>query len=365
MNGTMKRFLLGMLAAVILLPAVGAPPAAAEVGVVTESVCFTVHLPGDPVDRQVLGTRYRAGAMAPGRTALVLVHGTSTRDLWDLNEDFSVGRRLARAGYVVIAYDQLGFGESRYDGPGGGRAITLQGSREMLHEVVGAVKAGSYATDGNCSGAGGGMAGIGAGRVVLVGHSGGGAIVSGYAGLYRDVAAVVQAAWSNQGMNPELFLPGTAGWNMTRQLATGKEYLVAFLDDHGRFNREQCETFSSHLPGIEPEVSFCREPQIRSIGAPAGWLATVTSLTAENVTLTRQVASSVPVLLAWPEHDRLFPVEYREAENRHWRRHCGCDVTTWTQPDAGHGFQAHRSMPSFTDKVVSWLASKGLDAERS
>ena len=49
-------------------------------------------------------------------------------------------------------------------------------------------------------------------------------------------------------------------------------------------------------------------------------------------------------------------------EFRYWQAHCGCDVESWTQPETGHALYAHRSMPAFTDKVVTWLGSKGLAA---
>jgi hypothetical protein len=66
------------------------------------------------------------------------------------------------------------------------------------------------------------------------------------------------------------------------------------------------------------------------------------------------------VLLAWADHDFFFP---ESSETDYWKGHCGCDVESWTQPDSGHAFVAHRSMPTFTTEVVTWLASKGLAPE--
>lgn len=339
--------------------------AGAASNLITESVCFVVHVPGDPTARNVFGTRYHTGPVTPNREAILLVHGGSTRGIWDFREDFSVARNLARAGYVVIAYDQLGFpGDSHYERPQGERTLTLQGFRAMLHEVVGSLKGGDYGIDGYCSRDDGGTAEAGSQNVVLAGHSGGGAIVSGYPGQYHDVAAVVQAAWSNQGFDPSGIAPGGWLWNMARQYATGSERLYLFLDDHGRFNRSQCETFAFHPPGIDPDIrtAFCAEPNIKTIAAPAGAFPTLPPFVIENQINIRQVGPDIPVLIVWPEFDSGFRQQDRDAEDRHWREHCGCDVTSWTASDAGHAFQVHRSMPTFTDKVVTWLHSKGLDA---
>lgn len=344
-------------------PTAGSAGAASQL--ITESVCFVVHAPSDPTPRNVFGTRYHIGPVTLDREAIVLVHGASTRGIWDFREHFSVARNLARAGYVVIAYDQLGFpGDSPYERPQGQRTLTVEGFRVMLHEVVGSLKGGGYGIDGNCSRDDGGTAEAGSHKVVLVGHSGGGAIVSGYPGQYHDVAAVVQTAWSNQGFDPNGVAPGGWLWNVGRQYATGSEQLYLFLDDHGRFNRSQCEAFAFHPPGINPDVrtAFCAEPNIKTIAVPAGVLPTLAPFVVDNQINIRRVGPDIPVLIVWPEFDSAFRQQDRDAEDRYWHEHCGCDVTSWTAPDAGHAFQVHRSMPAFTDEVVTWLHSKGLDA---
>jgi pimeloyl-ACP methyl ester carboxylesterase len=337
-------------------------PGGASSQVLTEPVCFVVHVPGDPVSRHVFGTRYHAVPVTQERTAVLLVHGGTTRAIWDVRQDFSVARNLARAGYVVIAYDHLGFGDSPYGRPHGGRFLNLEGARTMLHEVVGQVEAGAYGIDGNCSGDDGGTAGTGSQKAVLVGHSAGGAIVSGYQGQYHDVVGVVQAAWSNHGLNPEFFAPGHPGWNLIREFATGNEYLYFLRDDQGRFNRSQCEAMMLYAPGMDADIrhSFCSEPTIKTVAAPAGFLPSLPSIVAQNRVLISRVGPGFPVLLAWAEFESIFRPEDRQAEDEYWREHCSCDVTVWTQHNAGHAFQAHRSMPAFTDEVVAWLRSQRL-----
>ena len=62
------------------------------------------------------------------------------------------------------------------------------------------------------------------------------------------------------------------------------------------------------------------------------------------------------------DYANFFPPDKDAEEFRYWQAHCGCDVESWTQPETGHALYAHRSMPAFTDKVVTWLGSKGLAA---
>lgn len=39
------------------------------------------------------------------------------------------------------------------------------------------------------------------------------------------------------------------------------------------------------------------------------------------------------------------------------------DVEIFEQPDSGHAFQRHQSMPAFIARVVTWLGAKGLAAQ--
>ena len=74
------------------------------------------------------------------------------------------------------------------------------------------------------------------------------------------------------------------------------------------------------------------------------------------------MSAGLPILLAWEDHDFFFTSDEMAAEHHYWLDHCGCDVQSWTQPDTGHAFIAHLSMPAFTSELVSWLTSKGLAA---
>ena len=110
--------------------------------------------------------------------------------------------------------------------------------------------------------------------------------------------------------------------------------------------------------GVEKSVAdFCKGG---SPATPAGEPAHIAEAYATNLAAIPRTGPGLPVLLVFMDHDEPIPTENAEAEFAYWKAVCGCDVETWTQADAGHAGTAHRSMPTFTAKVVSWLTSKGL-----
>lgn len=336
-----------------LVPATTTEAALAPVR--TDGVCFTVRNEGDPMASPVYGVRYSRSEPGPHTPALILVHGNSvTHGFWDLRPDFSVARRFAEAGYLVFAYDRLGYGQSPYRRPrGAGYTLTLSAQRAMLHQIVGQVKAGSYrlAPEAGCATARGPAAEVSAARVVIIGHSAGGAIVSGYPGTYRDVAAAVPTGWNNRGLPPEAVAYIAA--TLVPEYAKGSDYASLFPTEEG------CRSTLVHEPGVAASLlpEFCRNG---FVPAPAGEVAGISKTVAENLASITRVGPGLPVLLAYEDRDFFFPQDRNAAETRYWMQHCGCEVESWTQPDSGHALVAHRSMRDFTTEVVRWLRAKGL-----
>lgn len=332
-------------------------PQAVSSPVRTDEVCFTVHNEGDPVAASVSGTRYYVGDPGPQTKVMVLVHGHSvTSAVWDLRQDFSVARNFARAGYLVVAYDRLGYAKSPYQRPrGAGYTLTWSSSRAMLHEIVTQVKSGSYtfASDGTCAPGKGAAAGLASPTVIIIGHSAGGAIVSGYPGMYHDVAAAVPTGWNNQGFTPEttLYVVQT----LAPEYAKGNDYATLFPTEEG------CKKALLHLPNVVPSIlpTFCDG----FVAAPAGEVSAAPRAYAENLAAIRQVGPNIPVLLAFEDPDWFFPADKNAQETDYWMSHCGCDIESWTQTETGHALFAHTTMPTYTSKVVTWLESKGLGAK--
>jgi pimeloyl-ACP methyl ester carboxylesterase len=323
--------------------------------VFTESLCFVVQNPGDPQPSDIYGVRYHLGRVTPKSDVIILVHGSATSHVvWDFAPGYSVANNLARAGYVVIAYDRLGFGQSPYLRPKGfGHLLTLRSQQEMLHQIVGQVRAGAYALsrDGKCPSQDP-HAVAASSRIILIGHSAGGAIVGGYAGRYRDVAAVVQTAWSNQG--PSLDALAQLTRIVAPQLAAGQDY-VYFFD-----NRPDCERFAFYMPGMDPDLALadrvCNPNNF--VASPAPDFTDDAAVSQTNNAFITQVGPGLPVLLASADHDFVFPTDRETADAQYWKDNCGCDLTSWVQTDAGHVVQLQESMPTFTAEVISWLRSR-------
>jgi pimeloyl-ACP methyl ester carboxylesterase len=350
-----RRHTLTVLTA-LALSAVVIPAAAKDADVGTDEVCFTVHNEGDPLPSRVHGIRYYVGEPRPEDKVIVLVHGNSvTGAFWDLRPDLSVARNFAEAGYLVIAYDRLGYGKSPYMRPrGAGYTLTLSSQRAMLHEILTQVKSGSYTFSGGGTCGNGPVVGLASPTVIVIGHSAGGAIVSGYPGTYHDVAAAVPTGWNNRGFPPEAAAYLAKTWGP--QYAKGDDYATLFPTEDG------CRTTLLYEPGVAPSLlpDFCRNS---FVPAPAGEIAGASKTVAENLAAITRVGPGIPVLLAFEDRDFFFPQDRNDAETQYWMEHCGCDVESWTQPDTGHALVAHSSMPSFTSKVVTWLTSRGLGAQ--
>lgn len=111
-----------------------------------------------------------------------------------------------------------------------------------------------------------------------------------------------------------------------------------------------------------PAIAWILANSMTPAMAPTGDFAFAGRFVAENLAAITRVGPGLPVLLVFADHDFLFPPDRATAEFDYWSAHYRCDVQNWTQSDSGHAVAAHTSMPSFTAKVTSWLASKGLAA---
>lgn len=345
----------GLVAAV---PAAGAAPAPrVVVGLAgprpmrVQTVCFTARVPGDRRTEQLYGLRYSMGGLRRSTPAVVLVHGiASSTANWDFTPAWSVARSLARAGYTVISYDQLGFARSAYHRVNGGRRLTAHTEQVMLHQVVHQVRTGTYTTTtaGGCADpARRTPSTLASPRVVLVGHSYGAGLVEGYEGTYRDAAAVVQA---DLGLASKPTPPA----HPVLGPPPARNYFAFFPK-----GRAQCEAFNFYRPGAQPRLA-------RIACNPAAFVLSPTGIFRDfGTTFTAATYAAIdrggpaPHLITYGDHDVLGPAnEHRDF--LYWRTHCHCVVSEYVQPASGHLFMAHRSLTQWLNVVVGWLVRHGL-----
>jgi pimeloyl-ACP methyl ester carboxylesterase len=324
-----------------------------------ETVCFTVNNQNDPNPSTLYGRRYTDGPVNAQTPVIVLVHGfASSTDNWDFTPTWSVARALASAGYVVYAYDRLGYGRSTYfDRPAGGTRITVPGQRFMLNQVINHIKNATYQTTAgkDCSGA----KAPGTLRnqsVAIIGHSLGGLIVAGYPGQYHDVEAMVSTA-INGSLSPDEGtddVPASEGGSFTTTNEEHPDYLEFFQ------TREDCEAFNVHPPGqVRYAVDVACDPNGFLI-SPSGDIGSLGQTAEENRRNIRAIGRGTAVLLSSGDHDTTAPPAAQRGDFSYYKANCGCDVTLYSIATSGHLFMVHRSLKPWVDFVVGWLSAKGL-----
>ena len=358
-------------------PAWAAPAPAPQVTVVTS--CFTAAGP-DGRTYRIQGRRYTVGSPTRRTPAIVLVHGVdSNAETWDLTPKWSVARRLAQAGYVVIAYDRLGYRYSRYGGADGPQALTTAAQQSVLHDLVTELHAGSYrngAADGRCApNEPTSHTSYRSDAVAVIGHSAGGFVVSSYPARYHDVVAMVQAnspsgltstnppgnaallsatAPPPHGAQDDLYGPvgDPAGDTAPRAVRAGYSYSPGPA-------RTDCEEFTLWRPGALAVVATPMCNPANSTATPLGESQSFLAQAMQADTVIPQTGD-IPVLLADTDHDGVMPGQANALEYSAWRDHCGCDVTQFVLRNTGHAFMAHRSVTTWVGNVVAWLGSRGV-----
>jgi hypothetical protein len=96
------------------------------------------------------------------------------------------------------------------------------------------------------------------------------------------------------------------------------------------------------------------------LDSPFGEIADLPAMYAQNDAYIAMIGPSSPVLLTSGEEDTTDPPSSADADYDYYKAHCGCDVTQLLVPNTAHLFMVHKSLPSWVDYVVSWLASRGL-----
>src|SRR6267378_5713240 len=334
-------------------------------GIQRSTVCFSVRNGTDVNSSSITGTLYHRGAYSSASKVILLNHGTaSTRLQWDGGAagDASprTARLLASAGYVVITYDRLGFGESVYSGDP--RTLLQINSVFMMNQVITQIRTGTFtrarvSDDDDHPAAAcptGTQAPFGMPTVIIGGHSAGGVQVMNYATRYHDIAAVIvfnSAGPPNALAAQELFTRV-----VNPQVAAGLGY-VHFFGPGPSGISDDCLRVAFYQPGADAEVYNTNCANQNRVLTPVGDITSAI----RPATLTRigqHLMGSTPLLLLISDHDALPTAASQNAQIAFFQQNA--DATTLIQPNAGHSSMFHRSAPQGVDGIVNWLASKGL-----
>jgi len=334
-------------------------------GIQRSTVCFSVRNGTDVNSSSITGTLYHRGAYSSASKVILLNHGTaSTRLQWDGGAagDASprTARLLASAGYVVITYDRLGFGESVYSGDP--RTLTQLNSVFMMNQVITQIRTGTFtrarvSDDDDHRAAScptGTQARFGMPSVVIGGHSSGGVQVMNYATRYHDVGAVIIF---NSAGPPQS--PAARDLNsrvVNPQVAANAPYIYLFGPGPSGISTD-CLNLTFYQPGADPEVYNTNCANQNRLLTPFGDQTTAI----RGSTLARigqHLLGATPLFFLISDHDAFVNPADQDQQVAFFR--ASADTTTLIQPNAGHNSMFHRSAPQGVDGIVAWLASKGL-----
>lgn len=256
---------------------------------------------------------------------------------------YDTSRELARAGRISVTVDRLGYGAST--GPAGS-AICYGSQADIAKQLLDALKAGAYRTEG--------LPPLRFGKVALVGHSAGAFIGEIAAYSFAGIDALAMISYGDAGASP---LAVTTAASASLTCAGGGEPQDADGPDGYAYFGATPEDFrAAHLnaptdPAVADAATAMRTRD------PCGDLQSVTAALAVDQVGAQLVSG--PVLVLAGEQDALFPPPTVELQAARMRLG-GATVTAVTLPGTGHGITLGRTAPEFRRALAGWLVENGF-----
>jgi len=270
------------------------------------------------------------------------IHGSGDGSTWHFTAVPGVDyiTQMAGMGHVSVFIHNLGYGTSD---PADGSKICFGSFADIAHQVVQALRAGSYVA--------GGRTPITFERVALAGHSAGGIAAELYSISYHDIDALVIVGWADSAptltslygdvgrvgiecaRGGESKQPGgPAGW--AKVFTTREEWDALFFNS-------------------DPTVEDAFIPRYED--DPCGALNDLGQALAASVALSPMV--DLPILLAYGDHDPFPPGAF---EMQRARYVSSSDVSLAVLPATGHQIMLGRTAPAFRSVMSNWLSAHGF-----
>jgi pimeloyl-ACP methyl ester carboxylesterase len=322
----------------------------------TDTVCFNSTYNGNVYN--ITGTIFYKSVNPSNpitSNLIIAIHGfVNDRNVWNggfLGPDKnSYARILANEGYVVITYDRLGYGQSKINFPGAGFTIDSEVQLQNLRDIIIQIKNGSN----SCS-----STKFKFDKIILIGHSGGAAIIESYAALYHDVDAIIP-------MTP----PGPPGFEMNAefynniinkwiipQIMNGNDYVTMFPPGSNGISQD-CLHFFFDPDNANPKISntYCANDNLMT--SPSGEYLSALEFWGKTHGLIPQIEKNLPVLLIFADNDLLFN-ESQKAERNYWKQYCNCSLSI-LRTETGHMLMFHRSSKDTIEYIIDWLHDNDL-----
>jgi pimeloyl-ACP methyl ester carboxylesterase len=293
------------------------------------------HITG-PASALATGSKKKKAKKRP-KGATLYLHGLGVAEwLWYFQgvPSYNYAVQQARAGHVSVTVDRLGYGaSSRPDG----NQICIGSDADIAHQIVQALKSGSYA--------------VGAGkprkykRVALAGHSAAGEISILEAYSYRDVSALIVVAFSFS----NLPAANIAFGNQRNQCQSGQ----TLGPGYAFFGQPGAEFERTFFHSATRAVRSKAVPQHPA--DPCGLNLSLTDAINQQRAGAQKI--KVPAVVVCGANDVLYASFGCEAQAE---RFGGKDKRTIIIKNAGHGLPLEKPAPTFRQKLGRWLSKRGF-----
>jgi pimeloyl-ACP methyl ester carboxylesterase len=250
---------------------------------------------------------------------------------------------LAEAGHVSVVVDRLGYDAS---GRPPGRDTCLGAHADITAQIVRALKAGSYTADGRAS--------ITFRRIVLAGHSVGGAIaelaITSFSGAGVD--GLMLFGWADRDFSQRTIQQGLQEGGDCAQ--GGEESEPGGQPAYAYFGRTEQEFRDNVFHDTDPRIVALVTPMRNR--DPCGDIATLVQISIVNGRRASMI--TVPVLVLFGENDANFQSSAADSQANSFTE--SPSVTVRRFAGAGHALTLERAAPSVQRAVAGWLDAQGF-----
>jgi pimeloyl-ACP methyl ester carboxylesterase len=280
----------------------------------------------------------------PNPAVTLYVHGLGfARFFWHFQSlsGYDYATQQAEAGHASVVIDSLGYGASGHP-PG---TLTCIGAQaDVAHQVIHRLRSGKYDA--------GGEPGVPFDRIVLAGHSLGGAIVKVEAYSFHDADGLIVAADAEQSSPRAVVEVGKTsvvcamGGEPSGPGGAGPGGYAPFGQTAAAFRQLMFNTAS---PSVQAAVT-----PLRTLN-PCGEIMSIpTTLAVDQLELG---SITGPVLLECAAADAIFPQSSCTGQASLFKH---ADVTTHVVPGAGHALTFEGAHEAFRRQVATWLDRHGF-----
>jgi pimeloyl-ACP methyl ester carboxylesterase len=328
-------------------------PGAKATGVRAIPVSFSVAnantsaVPCTPDDRAetIAGTLFLPATSTPNAVT-VYVHGLGFSSyFWHFTPvpGYDYATSQAASGHASVVIDRLGYGASSIP-PGMATCVGAQAS--IVHQVIAALRAGSYTATG--------QAPVSFSRLGLVGHSAGGEIAQIEAYSFHDIDALGVVDWADQSYSTAALMAFVKAGGEC--LSGGKAQGSGQPTGYASFGQSAAEYDSLMFHNTDPAV-LRAATDARTVD-PCGDDLSILNGVATDLLMVGSI--KVPIVYVWGTDDNNYVIGSPWWQLQEAMYSASPKVTDVTLENSGHAVTLERTVPQLMDAMNAWLTENRL-----